>query len=242
MKFLYMIFKNLPLLISKSAYIFIAYLPSWFSQMDKFWDTLSETEQKQANAYIRNSHRFQYVCTRGILRYLLSYYEELHPDQLKFIYNPFGKPFITKSSLKLEFNISHSGDYAAFILGLNHPIGVDIELIDSKINHEALASIVFTQKEYKFYQTLSPQKKIIFFYSIWTQKEAAIKALGCGLSIPLDEIQITPICISPREKTFTKIQNHKIFIQPIYTPEHYLGAAAFIKNPQNIHYFFLRNL
>lgn len=87
----------------------------------------------------------------------------------------YGKPFIKDG---FEFNISHSGDFAAYVRG-DLPVGVDIEQA-LPINIADFASFL-TPAEYSDITCADdPCQK---FYEVWTIREAFSKAAGKGLSL-----------------------------------------------------------
>lgn len=98
-----------------------------------------------------------------------------------FLRDNYGKPYVRGSDI--QFNISHS--YWKVICGFStSDVGVDIEEIkDIDLNH---FDGIFSLKE-----NMEIRKHgILKFYEFWTKKEAASKALGKGLSIAFDEIEI----------------------------------------------------
>ena len=98
--------------------------------------------------------------------------------------NRYGKPFL-KGITDLHFNISHSGCWIVTVVD-NMPIGVDVELIlpvDYKLIKNFLSDI-----EYR--DLMDSSSPVDYFYDLWTLKESYIKAVGKGLSIPLDSFMI----------------------------------------------------
>ncbi|MCO5232047.1 MAG: 4'-phosphopantetheinyl transferase superfamily protein [Chitinophagales bacterium] len=91
-------------------------------------------------------------------------------------YTEKGKPYF--SNLSIDFNISHSGDYVALVLGKGK-YGIDIEK-HRKINI-SLFKRQFTDKEIDTIENSS--NSLVEFFRLWTIKEAAIKADGRGIEI-----------------------------------------------------------
>lgn len=106
--------------------------------------------------------------------------------EIMFDYNKYGKPFLIGEP-NVHFNISHSGDWVVAAIH-SFPIGIDIEEIipiDLRIGKR-----FFTDKEYKYIMNKTPMNRLEHFYEIWTLKESYIKAVGRGLSIPLNSFNI----------------------------------------------------
>jgi 4'-phosphopantetheinyl transferase len=92
----------------------------------------------------------------------------------------FGKPFIR--SKKNFFNISHSGNFVVFIESLCQPVGIDVEEIRPIDINEF--KFIMREDEWLDYQENGQ------FFTLWTQKEALIKALGVGFSMDIKQIKI----------------------------------------------------
>ena len=105
-------------------------------------------------------------------------------NDLQLDYGSRGKPFYVNS--KLCFNISHSRRMvcAAFY---NKPVGIDIEYIRPREMMDQLASHFFHNDELYKFRSLEKEKKVEFFYRIWTRKECYIKFTGAGLGESLKD-------------------------------------------------------
>ncbi|MCJ8507160.1 4'-phosphopantetheinyl transferase superfamily protein [Rhizobium lemnae] len=90
-----------------------------------------------------------------------------------------GKPYLPSAQERFSFNISHSGSLIACVTADTSAIGVDIERQDRPI-FPSLIQYAFCKDEIElFEQTENSQ---LAFLSGWTQKEAVLKCIGCGLS------------------------------------------------------------
>lgn len=121
-----------------------------------------------------------------LMRYLLCKKLLLDNKQLIFDKTEFGKPFLVNDH-KIHFNISHSGEW---VLGAVHdlPVGVDVEKIQP-LDYQ-IAARFFSKSEYHNLINKEGWDKLEYFYEIWTLKESYIKAVGKGLSIPLESFSI----------------------------------------------------
>lgn len=102
--------------------------------------------------------------------------------QIQFEHNKFGKPRL-KNIPQLHFNISHSGQWVTAAMD-EYALGLDVEQI--KPMDMGIAERFFSQVETQYIMSQSPEQRLTSFYRIWTLKESYIKAVGKGLSIPLD--------------------------------------------------------
>ncbi len=106
--------------------------------------------------------------------------------KIRISYNPYGKPYIDNERY-FKFNVSHSDAYVVIAIS-KFKIGIDIE--KNKIIDFAIAKRFFTKKEYQYINSfIAEADKINAFYMLWTLKESYVKALGKGLSIPLNSFE-----------------------------------------------------
>jgi len=211
------------------AFVYIANLTNYKQDtqlMHLFWECLSTKEQTQAKQYYTSDLSDRYIISHGVLRYILSYYTRQLPQDIEFIHNEYGKPFLKNNNI--QFNMSHSHDMVSYIISLDYRVGIDIELHDSTIDVHELSDLVFTPKEHEFIIKLDTIKKLDLFYKLWTIKESLIKASGQGLSYPINTIEA--ITLSPGENIFLDCDANKFkqgwYYFPLEVAEGYSGAIA----------------
>jgi len=154
---------------------------------------LTSKEQEQADRFYFERDRVRFLAARGILRRILTVYLGGSPKGLKFEYSHYGKPSLPDASNpeQLEFNYSHSHELVVYAFTLKHPIGVDVEYHRERVSFEEIIQRNFSEQERQAWQSVPvAQRKEAFFHG-WTRKEAFIKAVGQGLSYPLDQFSIT---------------------------------------------------
>ena len=173
-----------------NALIFTAYLPSLYEHLPSLSEPLSIQEKTQAKKFINSYLRERYIISHGLLRYLLAFYAKSNPHTIEYSFNQFGKPFLKNNSSNLQFNMSHSKDYAAYILALDCQVGIDIEQKDKDMDVQELSSLVLTKEEAIIFNELNSAEKLDTFYEVWTKKEAILKAFGQGLSHPMTSIEV----------------------------------------------------
>lgn len=155
---------------------------------------LNAEEKQQYKQYKLAKVATQYLLTRFLLRTLLSkYMVEVEPIAWEFNKNQYGKPYIAYPQLKdnLFFNISHTSGAIVIAIGRYPDIGVDIELLRTKVNALEIAENVFSPVELQYLQRLPLAKQQESFFDFWTFKEAYIKALGKGLALPMDQFSFS---------------------------------------------------
>ena len=157
---------------------------SWLESM------LASDERDRAARFRFEHLRHSFVVARGALRVLLGRYLNVPPASIQFQYGSKGKPTLGTTPL-LEFNISHSGGLAVFAFTANCEIGVDVEQIRQLPDMQNIADRFFSSEEAAELRSLTAEQREHAFYLCWTRKEAYIKAIGDGLSAPLDDFRVT---------------------------------------------------
>lgn len=160
--------------------------------VDKFYLLLSEDEQGRARRYHFAQDRDYFIAARGALRTLLACYLKQPAENLRFSYAEYGKPILAGAQdEQLHFNVSHSKDLALFAFARSQPLGVDIEYMRALQDDIQLAELFFSAGELACLKHLPDAARSRAFFNCWTRKEAYIKALGAGLSMPLDRFEVS---------------------------------------------------
>ncbi len=154
-----------------------------------FQAILADDERARAARFRNPLHGAQYTVARGVLRMLLGRYLNRPPKDIRFSYSHYGKPFIDDASETLRFNLSHSQDLVLYAFTHQREIGIDIEYIRPVSSRDQIA--VFSPNETRVLSALPAAQQAIGFFNCWTRKEAYIKAHGEGLSLPLDQFDVT---------------------------------------------------
>ncbi len=161
--------------------------------LEKFRGTLEEHELQRASRFHFEKHRRHFVVGRGVLRQLLAQYLDTKPETLRFSYGAYGKPALNgeyKNS-RLRFNMSHSHEVALYAFAEDRELGVDVEHIRADFASEDIARHYFSRREVEAFNAIQKQDQVEAFFRCWTRKEAYIKAIGKGLSQPLDKFDVT---------------------------------------------------
>jgi 4'-phosphopantetheinyl transferase len=159
--------------------------------LESFDRILDTDERERASRFHFEKHRRRFVVARGILRTLLARYLNAQPEELRFSYTGYGKPALDVEHRRVRFNASHSHELALFAFVLDHEIGVDVEHVNRDFASEEIARRYFSASEVETFNKLSKEEQPPAFFRCWTRKEAYIKAIGEGLSHPLDAFDVT---------------------------------------------------
>lgn len=147
---------------------------------------LSEGERAHWLRLKFERHRREYLTTRFLVRNALSRHHPLAPEAWRFQLNPYGKPS-SDPECGLHFNLSNSPDLVVCLIARGAEVGVDVEPYKRADRITALAPEVLSPLEMAEFEALREGERPDRALSLWTLKEAYIKARGMGLSLPLKQ-------------------------------------------------------
>ncbi len=151
---------------------------------------LSPDEREQAARYRVESARRAFILTRGTLRSLIAGYIGKQPQELALKRTAHGKLFLAEP-LELRFNVSHTEGLALLAFVRKREVGVDVEKIRPQPDAAKLAERFFSTHERRDLAHLSGSDLQEAFFRCWSRKEAYIKARGEGLSLPLNQFDVS---------------------------------------------------
>ena len=159
------------------------------------WATLSAGETDRARRFHFERDRTAYVLAHAAVRQILSEYSGVSPQQLEFVVGPAGKPSISPAlnAAGIEFNLSHSGEFALVAATGGAAVGVDIERWDHRVEFLQLAEHYFSVREREALSALvqNPSEVMQGFFQAWSRKEAYLKATGAGIAEGLHHFDVT---------------------------------------------------
>lgn len=158
-------------------------------RIDSLRSFLSPEEIARAERLLRPTDSLRFIVGRARLRQRLSSYLGIAPACLKLIILPQGKPVLAEPAL--SFNLSHSGDLALLAIARSGALGVDLEQVRPELDWRPLASRYFSSREQQALQELAPAQQTEAFFTIWTRKEAWLKAIGSGFHLPFDTFDVS---------------------------------------------------
>lgn len=157
--------------------IFNVYLPNFNLIEEELSMLLNPKEIKKSERFYKDEDRSRFVIYRSILKFILAAYTKLDVKNINLSLDFNKKPYL-ESHPYLFFNISHSEDYAVIAIA-NKKIGIDIEFMSEDFKYTELLPDIFNENEILSIENAVDTKEI--FYTLWTRKEAFVKALGKGI-------------------------------------------------------------
>jgi 4'-phosphopantetheinyl transferase len=154
---------------------------------------LSSDERGRTDRFHFARDRRRFVVARAALRDVLGRYLALPPVQVAFTYGPQGKPALDAAihTAPLQFNLSHCDELALIAVTARRSIGVDLERVREIEDLLVMAERTFSRHETAALLALPEAQRPEAFLNCWTRKEAFVKALGDGLSWPLDQFDVS---------------------------------------------------
>ncbi|GIP23184.1 4'-phosphopantetheinyl transferase superfamily protein [Paenibacillus sp. J22TS3] len=157
----------------------------WYRRM---MELISEERAQKVNKLHFAEDKIRSILGEMLIRIHLREAWKMEEKHIQFEYNEFGKPRL-QNHPQLHFNISHSGQWVIAAVD-ECPIGLDVEQI--KPIDLDIAERFFAPAEIQYISDQPLERRLTSFYHIWTLKESYIKAVGKGLSIPLDSFSLVP--------------------------------------------------
>jgi 4'-phosphopantetheinyl transferase len=157
---------------------------------------LSEEERARHARFLQERDARRFALGRAMLRVALGRRLGVPPQSLRFESGPFGKPRLApEREAPFRFNVAHSGDVVLVAVALDREVGIDVEAIRPIDDLDSLVRATFSEREQRGIS--AAPDRLASFFATWTRKEAVVKALGQGLSFPLDAFDVDVNPLSP---------------------------------------------
>ena len=163
--------------------------------MDQAWSCLSAEELVRADRFKVEPAKHNFLISHYLLRQTLSRYLQTDASTIRYRYGEHGKPHLdTPDERNLQFSLSHSGNRLLVAICHDGEIGVDIERIQEKSNPLQLARHFMSKDEaLQLAELKDPVAQREFFFTLWTRKEAYVKALGKGFFHAINKTDMNEI-------------------------------------------------
>ncbi len=164
----------------------------------RLWDPicqwLSPAELDRARRFRFERDRYRFGFSQAYLRWVLATQLKIEPADVQFEVQLGGKPVLAQHLSRINpavagFNLSRCQSFAAVAVGPTPWIGVDVE-DNSRVDGMGIASRQFCDQEYQHLISQPVEMQANAFLKLWACKEAAVKAVGKGLALPLDSFSI----------------------------------------------------
>ena len=146
---------------------------------------LDRSERARCRRYRYAGPRHEFALCRAALRAVLCRQLGCRNDELAFETSRHGKPsaLVGGAPAPVSFNVSHSGNHGLIALAARRRIGVDVEARIARHDPDGPLRTMFSPAEQAELAAARGERKVDLFLTLWTMKEALLKALGVGLSL-----------------------------------------------------------
>jgi 4'-phosphopantetheinyl transferase len=141
---------------------------------------LDQGEMERALRIPNLETRRSFLVAHGVLRCLVARYAACEPGAIELAIDAQGKPRLVFPE-GMQFNMSHSAEWAAFAFSSNCAVGVDLEKMRALPGLPDIIRRVLCAEEAEELMLLSECDRARGFFCCWTRKEAYSKAMGMGL-------------------------------------------------------------
>ncbi|HVO88965.1 MAG TPA: 4'-phosphopantetheinyl transferase superfamily protein [Casimicrobiaceae bacterium] len=161
-------------------------------QTIRFESLLDSDERERARRLLRPRDRERFIAAHGATRLILAAYVGLHPTQIRFVHSAHGKPHLVPvpGCADLTFSLSHSRERGLLAVARGRPVGADLECTRDDIDVLAIARRFFSPQECDALGAVAAQSRSQAFFRYWVAKEALLKAVGVGLTLPTDRFTL----------------------------------------------------
>ena len=160
---------------------------------------LTPNERARADRFIFDKHRSRFALGRAAVRQILAAYQQVPPEALQLEYEALGKPRLAGQlpGTGLCFNFSNSHELGLLAVTRDVEVGADLEFHRTLMDMLGLAQRFFCPEELAKLQSLQATAQVEAFFRLWTRKEAFLKAVGKGLTFPLNEVEVSCLVEEP---------------------------------------------
>jgi 4'-phosphopantetheinyl transferase len=160
-------------------------------------ELLTPAERAHADRHRREADRRRLRRSRALLRLLLARYLDQEPASIAVdrrcpvCARPHGRPRLPGGH-PLQFSVAHATDLLVFAFQTGTPVGVDVEPATGHGPEPPpeLVELALTPSERRQLARSPARDRWRLFLRCWTRKEAVLKQLGTGLSVPLQDVAV----------------------------------------------------
>lgn len=153
---------------------------------------LNSAERARGERLHGREEQRRHITARHAVRVLLSGYLGSAPEGLRFEDAALGKPRLASphAATGLEFNLAHAGHWVYAVVSRCCAVGIDIERTDRGESGGSRPGAFMTPTEARHVASLPSEARPLATLQLWTRKEAVAKALGRGLAMRMDTLEV----------------------------------------------------
>lgn len=167
-----------------------------------FWTNVDADAARAAMRYLSDGERTRYhrfvsvnaaaafALGRALLRVGVGRCAHCAPSEVDLLVGRNGRLEIVAPAGDWDASISHSGDLVGCAVAHRRRIGFDVEFHRPGLILDDLINYAFSKSERQAFAAVRPAQRRDRFYSVWTAKEAILKATGEGLLDDLGSMSV----------------------------------------------------
>lgn len=195
---------------------------------------ISDDELIRAERFRFRNDALHWIACRAALRQILGDAIQRPPREVPLVLSSYGKPALAPPYESIHFNLSHCSDLAVVAVGVDGPVGIDLEKSDRAMDLLECESTFCHPEEIQHLPNESTLRARQLL-RIWTAKEAVLKALGTGLSHPPDATRILfrkPVSHAVSDRPVAGIADQRL--HEVALPG-FLDYQVFVSVPNSVH-------
>jgi 4'-phosphopantetheinyl transferase len=150
--------------------------------------TLSPAEKTRADRCRFERDRRRFIVGRAIYRDVLGGYLGLPPAEVPLTSARGARPHCRLATF--SHNLSHSHELGIVAVTARGEVGVDVEFLERTVDVRAVAHAALTPRERAGWENLPPASRRAAFFSVWTRKEALLKATGDRAAFEFRDLEV----------------------------------------------------
>jgi phosphopantetheinyl transferase len=151
-------------------------------------DLLSEAERERARSFRSSLRRRQFVRARAAVRLKLGHRLGIDPAEVRLVNGVHGRPEV--SGQDFWFGVSHDEHLVVVAFRRGGAVGTDIQRLNAARPWGRLLERICGAAELAEARAEAREIAHRAFFERWVAKEALLKALGCGLSVPPAQVRL----------------------------------------------------
>jgi 4'-phosphopantetheinyl transferase len=154
---------------------------------------LTSNERDRAGSFRQERDRHRAVIARGVLREILATWMQCSPAHLTLTHDLHGKPHVESRGVDRvvpQFSVSHSGELVVIGVHRSYRLGVDVESLPAPAEWRSMMRLVCTPREQALLSRDTVRGDGARFLQLWTRKEAVLKAIGAGLQLAPEQVDV----------------------------------------------------
>lgn len=149
---------------------------------------LSEAERERARSFRSSLRRRQFVRARAAVRLTLGQRLGVDPAEVRLVSGAHGRPEVAGQAC--WFSVSHDEHLVVVAFRRGGAVGVDLQRLNPARPWERLLERICDAAELTEARAEVSEIEHRAFFERWVVKEALLKALGCGLSVPPAHVRL----------------------------------------------------